>query len=117
MHTYYLNVQVDAYDVKKEESILKVLRDCGWEFEEVNVVDRKEQDKKTRLIVAMGEDDLQGDTSPEDYLEELTHKIWEANEAYCHIEFFLTYLDEAPTDEFERNEEDYEMWKSGEVAE
>ncbi len=43
-------------------------------------------------------------------VEKLTARIWHANDAYCAVCITVTDIDAAPSDEYVRGEDDYELF-------
>jgi hypothetical protein len=57
------------------------------------------------------ESNLAGGESPDEFSVRLAHAVWKALGRYVQVNVQVTYIEDAPTDDFELNEEDYEKWK------
>lgn len=108
MSRYYeMNVYIDGYDPEKLDKI-KEVADKEWDFEFFTI---PLCNNETPRLNATGRDNLCGGESEEEFAQRLTAAVWKANEKFCKVEVFATYLENLPFETYILDEEDYKAWK------
>jgi hypothetical protein len=107
----YLGVRmrVSGYIPEREDDICDAARETfnfngDWEIESGD---------EGNMLIGYGEDNVSGYDSA--LVDDLSKAVWEANGGPCEIEFTISYLDNPPTVDYSRGEEDYQrlMQSSG----
>ena len=104
----YYGMFIEVHDVRDEDEFSVVDEVTGQEWDGCRGDDYVEAEKKFQVY---HESNLASGETPEEFVTRLSHAIWTALSRYVEINVQVTYIEDAPTDNFTADEEDYEKWK------
>ncbi len=101
--SYEMQVEISGLDPPREEAVKKAA-ESQWSFDSWPPYDDK--------LLTYGEGQLCGGESEEEFVERLTHAIWEANGKFCPVAVRATYLDDLPHETYNLDGDQYNEFLS-----
>jgi len=103
---YEMSVSISNYNEKKSEAIEEAING-QWEFDDF----LKREHQEVNYLDASGQGYLSGGDSEEDFVEQISKAIWEANGKVCNITVNCTYLENIPFESYDMTDKYDEIMK------
>jgi len=96
-----MSIIVEKYNEEKVNEIEEAIN-SNWNLNDFSVYNNE--------LYAVGENNLCGGESEEEFANRMSKAIWEANDAYCEININATYLEDLPYESYNFDEEEYKEY-------
>jgi len=102
---YEMHVEVRGFNQERAEDIKNAANE-EWPFGGWN--------GSPYCLVAIGQSQLCGGETEDEFAARLAITIWQANGGCCRVGLCATYLEELPYETHVLDKEEYERWRGGE---
>lgn len=86
---YHMAVEITDFKPEKADLIINALQ-CDWDYDYVS------QRYDPNKLYLVGESNLVGGESEEEYAARVAVTVWRINGEYCEVEVVATYLEDLP---------------------